>query len=143
MKKIEMFLSVLLSVIFILTSSPVVFAHESENAITEDTSQIEENPVDEEHTEENHTDEESRAARFLCHYCGGNALTVCAGEEDMYGKGYSCSDKDCLVFYYWSTGYYMCTECSRVLVENGLHDCKQIHTGCGKLTFDWCPCDIH
>ena len=137
MKKIEMFLSVLLSVIFIVTSSPVVYAHEAENAIPEETYCVEEN-----HEDENHTEGESRAARFLCHYCGGNALTVCAGEEDMYDKGYSCSDKDCLVFYYWSTGYYMCTECSRVLVENGLHDCKQIHTGCGRGTVNWCPCDI-
>lgn len=131
MTKSKLFLSVLLSFVLFVVSYPNVYAQGFEKAISEEIV----------HAEEDHVDDASVTPRFTCHYCYGEAVTVCAGEEDNYDKGYSCRDENCLVFYYWSTGYYMCKDCMRVLRSNGLHDCKQYHTGCGAGKVNWCPCD--
>ena len=130
MKKLKIFMSVLLSIALVVTISPITHAKNIEELITEDMSGV----------EENHTDDSSVSPRYNCGYCGSSAQLKCYGEKLMYERStHKPLFKDtCTVFHYWSTSAHVCRNCKSILADYGYHDCEEIHVGCGAGTVNVC-----
>lgn len=128
MKKFKLLFSVMLSVVLMITISPVAYADDYEISVCEDVVEL----------ETYLTDDSMMSARYYCQYCDNFAKLKCRGEKLMYDSVPHLFGT-CTVFYYWSTSVHKCEWCGRELYDYGYHDCEQIHVGCSAGTVNVCP----
>ena len=127
MKTLKMSIVMLLSLVLVITFSPIAYAQNVENITFETVS----------HMEEHYSEESLISPRFSCMYCETETKVWCRGEELMLSERDSHAIPQggtCTVFNYISTSCQKCPRCHAEGESYQFHRCKEIHVGCGAGT---------
>lgn len=81
-----------------------------------------------------------------CPSCYGPTVSVCRKEATLVQEGYHRNAfgilTDCYAYYFYSTGYEMCSFCGTIGDSLPSHLCWEIHKKCNLGDYDACIMDI-